>query len=229
MHTNTHTRIFNSRDDECLYNRFQNKSLDVFYFLTFWFLSFPGVFFWIGLSRELLWQRRDFFVLSVTGHPQQYGTQPGGDVKRGPQTCRSPSPASTIAAWSRSPACDQLITSPKNTERRVFLFPDMERRLIEERTDWLRVSGDFSDKTKQDRCCCMTRYGERRCTEDLPMDILIQQTFLQKTNWKHFHVETDGHSSISLWSYCVLFLQHENFFFWYIYCVVESGWLLSLS
>lgn len=44
MHTNTHTRIFNSRDDECLYNRFQNKSLDVFYFLTFCFLSFQVSF-----------------------------------------------------------------------------------------------------------------------------------------------------------------------------------------
>lgn len=64
-----------------------------------------GVILWVGLSRELLGQRRDFFVLPVTGHPQQYGTQPGGDVKRGP-------PSSTSSSSSSDPSVPPTPTDP---------------------------------------------------------------------------------------------------------------------
>ncbi|CAG02353.1 unnamed protein product [Tetraodon nigroviridis] len=45
-------------------------------------LPTTGVFLGVGVSWELFGQRRDFSVLPVTGHPQQYGPKPGGDVKQ---------------------------------------------------------------------------------------------------------------------------------------------------
>lgn len=139
-------------------------------------------------------------------------------------------PARTVAAWSRSLACDQLITSPEFSVEKAFFFLTRRSR-NQESTNWLRLFFFFLffrsfhwQKTKQNNCC-MTWYGERRCTEYLPMDIL-QQTNRQKQIGNISTVIQMDILQFNVIIMCLVFFQHENF--WYIHFVVESSWRFVL-
>ncbi|KAM7406349.1 hypothetical protein PAMP_000731 [Pampus punctatissimus] len=73
----------------------------------------------------------------ITGHPQQYGTQPGGDVKLGPETDLSVPPLPLQVQLQHDPGPLHVTSSshrPK-IQRGECFYSLTWRRLIEERTD----------------------------------------------------------------------------------------------
>lgn len=124
---------------------------------------------------------------------------------------------------------------PTHHIARIFsgesIFFLTRRSRNQESTNWLRLFFFFLffrsfhwQKTKQNNCC-MTWYGERRCTEYLPMDIL-QQTNRQKQIGNISTVIQMDILQFNVIIMCLVFFQHENF--WYIHFVVESSWRFVL-
>lgn len=81
-------------------------------------------------------------------------------------------------------------------------------------------------KTKQSNCC-MTWYGERRCTEALPVDILQQTSPDKQIGNISMSEQNSGHSG----HFIVIILclvSSMRIFFDTFCCVVESSWLFVL-
>lgn len=88
-----------------------------------------GVFLWVRLSGQLVRKWRHILILSVTGHPQQYGTEPGGDVKamtsaKAPATpCKCCSMKSSSSIPSCMWAAHHIDHYLKKKEKKKVFYP----------------------------------------------------------------------------------------------------------
>lgn len=193
------------------------------------FSVLTGVFLWVGVSWELFGQRRDFSVLPVTGHPQQYGTKPGGDVKQSLGIPPSLS-ARTIAAWSVTPppACDQLITSSKLQRGNWPPPPHTHTQEKERKPPLTQVfclwSSDWQKLRKQ---LLHDWYGQRLLYRS-PSNGYTEA----KLSWGKKKIQTGRHflAGTEFWTFncehivsCFL-----RFFFFYLIHLLDCGALLTL-
>lgn len=157
---------------------------------------FTGIFLWVGVSGELFRQWCDVSVLPATGHPQQYGTEPGGDVKRGFK--------SHLPILQGQLQHD--LWSPCMWPAHHFIWT-REKKII---SFLPNTSGDGKKTSSEPDLVLYVAFWLTQ-TEKRVVAWLIR-TFVQKpphgsTRTKLSCNTREEDISILLWAYCVLFLQ----------------------